>query len=72
MELAKKELGEHAVKMAARKVEPKGFFKKLRDKAQKVVDDSKKPAKATPGGVETKKGKKRTLRKEPKRLAKNK
>ena len=29
MELAKKELGEHAVKMAARKVEPKGFFKKL-------------------------------------------
>ena len=29
MELAKKELGEHAVKMAARKVEPKGFFQKL-------------------------------------------
>ncbi len=29
MELAKKELGERAVKMAARKVEPKGFFKKL-------------------------------------------
>ncbi len=29
MELAKKELGEHAVKMASRKVEPKGFFKKL-------------------------------------------
>lgn len=38
--------------------EKKGFFKKLRDKAQKVVDDSKKPAKATPGGVETKKSKK--------------
>ncbi len=29
MELAKKELGDHAVKMAARKVEPKGFFQKL-------------------------------------------
>ncbi|MBE5929587.1 MAG: flagellar biosynthesis protein FlhF [Lachnospiraceae bacterium] len=29
MELAKKELGEHAVKMAARKVEPKGFLRKL-------------------------------------------
>lgn len=29
MELAKKELGEHAVKMASRKVEPKGFFGKL-------------------------------------------
>ncbi len=29
MELAKKELGERAVKMASRKVEPKGFFKKL-------------------------------------------
>ncbi len=29
MELAKKELGEHAVKMASRKVEPKGFFAKL-------------------------------------------
>lgn len=29
MELAKKELGEHAVKMAARKIEPKGFFGKL-------------------------------------------
>ena len=29
MELAKKELGERAVKMAARKVEPKGFFQKL-------------------------------------------
>ncbi|MBP3617698.1 MAG: hypothetical protein J6J38_06645 [Lachnospiraceae bacterium] len=39
--------------------EKKGFFKKLRDKAQKVVDDSKKPAKATPGGVETKKSKKK-------------
>ena len=39
--------------------EKKGFFKRLRDKAQKVVDDSKKPAKATPGGVETKKGKKK-------------
>ena len=39
--------------------EKKSFFKRLRDKAQKVVDDSKKPAKATPGGVETKKGKKK-------------
>lgn len=29
MEQAKKELGERAVKMAARKVEPKGFFRKL-------------------------------------------
>ena len=29
MELAKKELGEHAVKMASRKIEPKGFFSKL-------------------------------------------
>ncbi len=29
MELAKKELGERAVKMASRKVEPKGFFAKL-------------------------------------------
>ncbi len=29
MELAKKELGEQAVKMASRKVEPKGFIKKL-------------------------------------------
>ncbi|MBQ9767901.1 MAG: flagellar biosynthesis protein FlhF [Lachnospiraceae bacterium] len=29
MALAKKELGEHAVKMAARQIEPKGFFKKL-------------------------------------------
>jgi len=29
MELAKKELGEHAVKMASRKVEPKGFLAKL-------------------------------------------
>ena len=29
MELAKKELGEQAVKMASRKVEPKGFLKKL-------------------------------------------
>ena len=29
MELAKKEMGEHAVKMAARKVEPKGFLRKL-------------------------------------------
>lgn len=29
MELAKKELGEHVVKMASRKVEPKGFFGKL-------------------------------------------
>ncbi|MDD6036271.1 MAG: flagellar biosynthesis protein FlhF [Lachnospiraceae bacterium] len=29
MELAKKELGEQAVKMASRKVEPKGFFQKL-------------------------------------------
>lgn len=29
MALAKKELGEHAVKMAAKKVEPKGFFRRL-------------------------------------------
>ncbi len=29
MELAKKELGEHAVKMASKKIEPKGFFGKL-------------------------------------------
>lgn len=29
MELAKRELGEHAVKMASKKVEPKGFFGKL-------------------------------------------
>lgn len=29
MELAKKELGERAVKMASRKIEPKGFFQKL-------------------------------------------
>ncbi len=29
MGLAKKELGEHAVKMASRKIEPKGFFRKL-------------------------------------------
>lgn len=29
MALAKKELGEHAVKMASRQIEPKGFFKKL-------------------------------------------
>lgn len=29
MELAKKELGEHAVKMAAKKLEPKGFFQRL-------------------------------------------
>ena len=27
--------------------------------AQKVVDESKKPAKATPGGIEPKKGKKK-------------
>ncbi len=33
MELAKKELGERAVKMAARKVEPKGFFQKLFSKS---------------------------------------
>lgn len=29
MEVAKKELGEHAVKMASKKIEPKGFFEKL-------------------------------------------
>lgn len=29
MEMAKKELGEHAVKMAVRKIEPKGFFQRL-------------------------------------------
>lgn len=39
--------------------EKKGFFKKLRDKAQQVVDDSKKPAKATPGGIDPKKDKKK-------------
>lgn len=41
------------------KPEKKGFLKKLRDKAQKTVDDAKKPAKATPGGVDTKKNKKK-------------
>ncbi|MDD5900030.1 MAG: hypothetical protein PUC73_03915 [Lachnospiraceae bacterium] len=40
------------------KPEKKKFFARLRDKAQKVVDDSKKQAKATPGGVEPKKKKK--------------
>lgn len=39
--------------------EKKGFFKKLRDKAQKVVDESKQPAKATPGGIDPKKNKKK-------------
>lgn len=29
MKMAKKELGEHAVKMAVRKIEPKGFFQRL-------------------------------------------
>ena len=41
------------------KPEKKKFFARLRDKAQKVVDESKKPAKATPGGIEPKKGKKK-------------
>jgi len=41
------------------KPEKKKFFARLRDKAQKVVDESKKPAKATPGGIEMKKGKKK-------------
>ena len=39
--------------------EKKGFFKKLRAKAQKVVDESKQPAKATPGGIDPKKSKKK-------------
>ncbi len=39
--------------------EKKSFFKKLRDKAQKVVDESKQPAKATPGGIDPKKDKKK-------------
>lgn len=39
--------------------EKKGFFQKLRDKAQRAVDDSKKPAKATPGGIDPKKDKKK-------------
>lgn len=37
----------------------KGFFAKLRDKAQKVVDEDKKQKKATPGGIEPKKSKKK-------------
>ncbi|MBQ8799168.1 MAG: hypothetical protein IJZ55_06360 [Lachnospiraceae bacterium] len=41
------------------KPEKKKFLARLRDKAQKVVDESKKPAKATPGGIEQKKGKKK-------------
>lgn len=41
------------------KPEKKGFFARMRDKAQKVVDESKKPAKATPGGIEQPKGKKK-------------
>lgn len=39
--------------------EKKSFFKKLQDKAQKVVDESKQPAKATPGGIDPKKDKKK-------------
>ncbi len=39
--------------------EKKGFFKKLRDKAQKAAEESKKPAKATPGGIDPKKNKKK-------------
>ena len=41
------------------KPEKKKFLARLRDKAQKIVDESKKPAKATPGGIEPKKGKKK-------------
>ena len=41
------------------KPEKKGMFAKLRDKAQKVVDESKKPAKATLGGASQSKGKKK-------------
>ncbi len=60
MELAKKELGEHAVKMASRKIEPKGFFGKLFGQATweltAAVDDPdvyertipKKPVQQTP------------------------
>lgn len=40
------------------KPEKKGFMARLRDKAQKVVDENKQQ-KATPGGIETKKGKKK-------------
>lgn len=40
------------------KPEKKKFFARLRDKAQKAVDDSKKQAKATPGGIDSKKKKK--------------
>lgn len=41
------------------KPEKKGFFAKLRDKAQKVVDEDKKQKKATPGGIDSKKNKKK-------------
>ena len=39
--------------------EKKGFFKKMRDKVQKAAEESKKPAKATPGGIDPKKNKKK-------------
>lgn len=60
MEMAKKELGEHAVKMASRKVEPKGIFGKLFGQptweVTAAVDEpdvyertiSRKPAQQTP------------------------
>ena len=41
------------------KPEKKGFFARLRDKAQKIVDEDKKQKKATPGGIEPKKNKKK-------------
>ena len=39
--------------------EKKGFFKRLRDRAQSIAEESKKPAKATPGGIDPKKDKKK-------------
>lgn len=39
--------------------EKKKFFARLRDKAQSIADESKKPAKATPGGIEPTKNKKK-------------
>ncbi|MBR2409213.1 MAG: hypothetical protein IKB07_09725 [Lachnospiraceae bacterium] len=41
------------------KPEKKKFFARLRDKAQQAAEESKKPAKATPGGVTPTKGKKK-------------
>jgi len=41
------------------KPEKKGFMARLRDKAQKVVDEEKAQKKATPGGIEPSKKKKK-------------